>query len=201
MDRLGVKVWHGDCAATEADYPEFWRILDPAEQQHALSIKDSEKHRRFVEIRARLRLLLGDAVNAAPNQLRLAKAEHGKPYLVDYPELGFNLSHSADKLAIAFAHYCDLGIDIEQYKQRQNMAGLVEKCFSDEEKHYWQQLPETEQMQAFYRFWTRKEAFVKATGRGITLGLKECAVNPPSQPNFFGYPKLMAMQTNGLSKI
>ena len=55
---------------------------------------------------------------------------------------------------------------------------LVEKCFADEEICQWQALAEIEKTQGFYRVWTRKEAFVKAVGRGIALGLERCVVNP-----------------------
>ena len=122
MDASQIKLWLGDLAATEADYPQFWGILDPAEQQHALTIKNGKIHNRYVEVRARLRLLLGDTVNAAPQQLRIDKSEFGKPYLVNYPKLAFNLSHSADKLAIAIAYDCEIGIDIEHCKPRLSLT-------------------------------------------------------------------------------
>lgn len=142
-----------------------------------------------MEVRARLRILLGDVINAAPEQLRLQRAEHGKPYLVDYPDLAFNLSHTANKMVVAMGFRCDIGIDIEQYKARANLASLVDKCFAEEEKVYWQQLPESQQLQAFYHFWVRKEAFVKATGKGIALGLNQCVVNPQNRNEFLRIPE------------
>jgi 4'-phosphopantetheinyl transferase len=183
-----IKLWLGDLAATEVDCPQFWRILDQAEQQHALTIRNGEIHKRYVEVRARLRLLLGDTVNAAPEQLRIGKSEYGKPYLLDYPNLAFNLSHSGNKLAIAIAYDCAIGIDIECCKPRLSLTALAEKCFSEEELSYWRQLRETERTYAFYQFWTRKEAFVKATGRGIALGLNRCAVNPLNLTEFLRIP-------------
>lgn len=189
MDDSVIKIWLGDIAAQKDDYQRYWNILDQTEQQHALTMKNGQIHNRYVEIRARLRILLGDIVNVKPEQLRIHKAEHGKPYLVDYPEVAFNLSHSADKLAVAIANDCDLGIDIEQCKPRKNLAALVEKCFSEEELSYWQQLPEHQQTQAFYQFWTRKEAFVKATGKGIALGLKQCVINPNNPVELLRIPK------------
>jgi 4'-phosphopantetheinyl transferase len=178
VDDCPIRLWQGDCAATETDYSQYWRILDPTEQQHALTIKNKQMLQRYVGVHARLRILLGDVVNAAPVQLRLHRAEYGKPYLLDYPELTFNLSHTANKLVVAIADKCELGVDIERCKPRKNLAALVDKCFAEEEKNHWQQLPESQQTQAFYRFWTRKEAFVKATGKGIALGLKQCVSNP-----------------------
>jgi 4'-phosphopantetheinyl transferase len=189
VDKSAIKIWLGDIAASDDDYQRYWHILDQTERQHSLTIKNGQIHRRYVEVRARLRILLGDIVNAKPHQLRIHKAEHGKPYLVDYPEVAFNLSHSADKLAVAIANDCALGIDIEHCKPRKNLAALADKCFSEEELSYWQQLPEHQQTQAFYQFWTRKEAFVKATGKGIALGLKQCVINPRNQARLLRIPK------------
>jgi 4'-phosphopantetheinyl transferase len=189
MDSSTIKIWKGNIAATEIDYPYFWSILDPTKQQHASAFKNESLRRRYVEIHARLRILLGDAVNAAPERLRIHKAEYGKPFLADYPELAFNLSHTANKMVVAIAYNCDLGVDIEQCKPRKNLAALVDKCFSEEEKAYWQQLPEAQQTLAFYQFWVRKEAFVKAIGRGIALGLKQCVVNPENQNELLRIPK------------
>ena len=165
-----VHLWQCDIIGNETDFSTFWDILDHAEQQHADSISQTKRKLSYVETHARLRLLLAQVVSAKPGQLCILKAEHGKPYLPDYPELAFNLSHTANKLAVAYGYHHDIGVDIETCKPRKNLAGLVEKCFAEEEQHYWRQLPEPEQLQTFYRFWTRKEAFVKAVGRGIALG-------------------------------
>lgn len=188
MDSPTIKLWHGDCAGSETKYPHYWRILDQTEQQHANSIKNVQLHRRYVEVHARLRILLGDAVNTAPEQLRIQKAEFGKPYLVDYPDLTFNLSHTGNMMVVAIAYNCELGIDIEQCKPRENLAALVDKCFAEEEKSYWQDTPVPQQTQVFYRFWTRKEAFVKATGRGIALGLRQCVINPQNPRELLRIP-------------
>ncbi len=189
VENPDIKLWKGDIAATETDCRQYWHILDQTEQQHANAFKNELLRRRYVEIHARLRIVLADAVNTAPEQLRIHKAEYGKPYLADYPELAFNLSHTANKMVIAMAYNCELGVDIEQCKPRKNLVALVDKCFSEEEKSHWQQLPKSQQVQAFYQFWTRKEAFVKATGRGIALGLKHCVVNPKNLNEFLTIPK------------
>jgi 4'-phosphopantetheinyl transferase len=189
VDQPEIKLWQGEIAGRETDYPQYWRILHPTEQQYANTINNVERHRRYVEIHARLRILLGDAVKAAPEQLLIQKAEYGKPYLADYPELAFNLSHTGNQMVLAMAYNRDLGVDIEQCKPRKNLTALVDKCFAEEEKTYWQLLPVSQQTQAFYRFWTRKEAFVKATGRGIALGLNNCVVNPENQNELLRIPE------------
>ena len=89
---------------------------------------------------------------------------------------------------IAIGWNCQLGVDIEICKQRINLSGLVDKCFAEEEAAYWTNLPETKKYQEFYRFWTRKEAFVKATGHGIALGLNQCVINPENPTEFLRVP-------------
>jgi 4'-phosphopantetheinyl transferase len=183
-----VEIWHGKVTAEDAQYQAYWRVLDEAEQTQARKFKNELLHKRYVEIHGRLRNVLAQMLNQPPAKIRIKKAEHGKPYLADYPELAFNLSHSADRVMIAVGWLCQLGIDIEICKQRINLSGLVGKCFAEEEAAYWAKLPETQKSREFYRFWTRKEAFVKATGHGITLGLNHCVVNPENPTEFLRVP-------------
>jgi 4'-phosphopantetheinyl transferase len=189
MHNHNIQVWQGDINGDEINNPVFWNILDPHEQQHALSISNINSRLTYVEIHARLRVLLAGVVNCKPEQLRIIKAEHGKPYLADYPDLAFNLSHTANKCVIVYGYHQELGVDIESNKYRATLPALVEKCFAGEEQEYWRQLPESEQIQSFYRFWTKKEAFVKAVGRGIALGLNRCVINPENQSRFLRIPK------------
>jgi 4'-phosphopantetheinyl transferase len=183
-----VEIWHGKVTAEDTYYQVYWRILDEAEQTHAGKIKNAQLHKRYVEVHGRLRILLAQTLNQPPEKIRIKKAEHGKPYLADYPELAFNLSHTADRLMIAVGLDCQLGVDIEICKPRVNLSGLVNKCFAEEEAAYWNNLPEGQKKTEFYRFWTRKEAFVKATGRGIALGLNHCVINPENPTEFLRVP-------------
>ena len=184
-----IELWHDTIAVDDADYPHYWRLLDAAEQAHAERMRTDALRKRYVIVHGRLRRVLSDILNEAPEKIRINKTEHGKPYLADTPELVFNLSHSADAMMIAVGKNCRLGVDIEQCKARISLNGLVDKCFGDEEIAYWQQLPDAEKTRQFYRFWTRKEAFVKATGRGIGLGLNRCIVNPENPAEFLTVPE------------
>jgi len=183
-----IEIWHGKVSAEDAHYQACWRVLDEAEQAHAGKLKNALIRKRFVEVYGRLRNVLAEILDQSPEKIRIKKAEHGKPYLVDYPELAFNLSHSADRLMIAVDWNCQLGVDMEICKQRLNLSELVDKCFAEEETDYWNKLPEDQKNREFYRFWTRKEAFVKATGRGIGLGLNKCVINPEKPTEFLKVP-------------
>lgn len=183
-----IELWYGELPGDTACYPDYRRILDQAEQTQAGKITHALLHNRYVEVHGRLRKVLAKTLDQPADKIRIEKTEYGKPYLVDHPQVSFNLSHSANHLLIAVGRDCQLGVDIERCKPRVNLSALVGKCFAEEESSYWNSLPEAEKIPEFYRFWTRKEAFVKATGRGIALGLNHCVINPVKPTAFLRVP-------------
>ncbi len=187
---LVIDFWQHNLDTTVTQQQENWRVLDDTEKTQALKFSNTLLQERYINAHGRLRQILAHYLNLndAPANLVMQKTAHGKPYLPDYPDLAFNLSHTDNVMVVAVAKNCQLGVDIEQCKPRSSMAALVAKCFSDQEAAYWRQLPETEQLQAFYQFWTRKEAFVKATGLGISLGLRDCVLNPNNPQQFLAIP-------------
>lgn len=187
MNSDTVEIWHGDIAG-DTHHQNYWRVLDAAEQAHAKKITNDVLRNRYIEVHGRLRNILAQTLNEPPEKISIKKAEHGKPYLDGNPELVFNLSHSAAAMVIAVGWNCQLGVDIENCKPRTSLAALVDKCFAEEEIAYWNKLPDAQKIPEFYRYWTRKEAFVKATGRGIALGLNHCVINPENQTEFLRVP-------------
>lgn len=173
-----VEIEYGKLYSLNVLNRNYYDMLSDSERSNAMQRLTTEMQNRYVEIHAKKRLVLADYLKCRPEAIAFATGPNGKPYLVDHPDWTFNLSHSGNYFALAVARACRLGIDLEVGKNRSNLAGLVKKCFAAEEIAYWEALPEPEQIPAFYRFWTRKEAFVKATGRGIALGLNRCAIDP-----------------------
>jgi 4'-phosphopantetheinyl transferase len=188
MTSVAVEIWHGPLDAEAAGEDYFLTFLSADERQHAQKLNNPAVRKRMIAVRARLRCLLALKLHQDAVAIVIDKGEHGKPYLPDFPEFAFNLSHSGDYLAIALGRECSLGIDIEQIKARKNLLGLAEKCFSQAELNHWQNLPEAERLPDFYRLWTAKEAFVKATGQGIQLGLNRCAVAVQTWKSFSDVP-------------
>lgn len=167
-------------------------MLSDSERSTAMQRRTAEMQNRYVEIHAKKRLALSELLKCKPEALVFAAGANGKPYLPDYPDWTFNLSHSGDYFALAVAPQCRLGIDLEAARSRLNLAGIVMKCFAAEEIAYWEALPEEERISAFYRFWTRKEAFVKAIGRGIALGLNRCVIDPNEPDRMLRVPEEFA---------
>ena len=177
-----VEIEYGKLYGINVLNRNYYDMLSDSERSNAMQRRTTEMQNRYVEIHAKKRLALSELLKCKPEALVFAAGVNGKPYLPEYPKWTFNLSHSGDYFALAVARECRLGIDLEVARSRSNLAGIVKKCFAAEEIAYWEALPEEERISAFYRFWTRKEAFVKATGRGIALGLNRCVVDP-SEPD------------------
>lgn len=183
-----IDLWYGELSAGDKAHDRYWHLLDKAEQAQVKKLQHSLQQQRYIEVHGQLRLLLASYINQPAASINIQKTEHGKPYLADESGLAFNLSHSVNKLVVAVGRNCRLGVDIEHIKHRASLSALVDKCFSEQEASYWNALPEAKKTVAFYRFWTRKEAFVKATGRGIALGLEQCVINPAKPTAFLRIP-------------
>lgn len=108
----------------------------------------------------------------SPSQL--AMGPHGKPYLPEHP-LYFNLSHSGDCIALALADV-PVGLDVERLREQRDFPGLLQRVFHPEERGRMR--AHQDPLAAFYQAWTRKEAFLKALGTGISFGLQACAIEP-----------------------
>lgn len=175
MESNFVDVWHGGLLQPYDDIDSLSALLSEQERLKATAFKNDDMRRRYVAVRAKLRRIIASYLKSDPAELQFIVAEHGKPYLA-CGSVHFNLSHTANHLVIAVANFPNIGIDIEKIKFRNNFDGLAARCFSVDELQAWRQLSVDEQTQAFYRLWVKKEAFVKAVGRGIALGLDQCQI-------------------------
>jgi 4'-phosphopantetheinyl transferase len=177
-----VHVWWLRTDGEPPDRTPFEAVLEPVEQARADRFIHPRDRRRFVVARATLRHLLAAYVNRPAASLRFAVGTYGKPVLA---ELGpaFNLSHTGAVVLIGIASAGrHLGVDVEQYRLIPEMAGLVENSFSISEATAWRFLPPSQRDTAFFRLWTRKEAFVKATGEGLTRPLQSFSISVNDHP-------------------
>ncbi len=150
-------------------------VLSPPERARGERLRNPLHRRRHRAAWGQLRWLLASCLGRSPEGLRFGRERHGKPFLVDAP-LDFNLSHSGDRLLIAVAGGRSVGVDVERVRPLARMAALAEYCLAPSELVWWRKLGEKERIGVFFKFWTGKEAFVKADGRGLSLGLKRCVL-------------------------
>lgn len=182
-----LDIWLG-ALPTEANKMSLYAsLLDANERNKADSINNPMIRDRYIAVRGLLRITLAQYLGAEPATLEFATAEYGKPYLPDRAWY-FNLSHSEDYLALVVADTDGLGIDVERIRSRQSLQDIAKRCFSEAEFNSWNNLPECRQELAFYRIWTKKEAFVKAVGRGLALGLELCELEMPEGQYFLNIP-------------
>jgi 4'-phosphopantetheinyl transferase len=144
-------------------------LLSADERRRAASFISVQHRRRFIIGRGRLRQILSLYVALPPEALRFRYGAHGKPTLSpSRSRPHFNLSHSAGMAALAIAA-CDVGIDIEEIRPVD--SAVAERFFSTGENAALRALRGVDRRDAFYRCWTRKEAVVKAVGKGLSLRL------------------------------
>ncbi|MCC5962991.1 MAG: 4'-phosphopantetheinyl transferase superfamily protein [Rhodobacteraceae bacterium] len=153
--------------------------LSGREHQRAAAFGFERDRRRFVCARGRLREILGDVTGTAPARLDFALGDHGKPMLAGGP--AFNLSHSAGWAALAISPGPAIGIDIEACRPIE--PGLADHVFSPAERAALAALAPADRLAGFFHCWTRKEAFVKASGLGLWQPLDSFDVTPdPASP-------------------
>jgi 4'-phosphopantetheinyl transferase len=160
-----VHVWAISLDRSEKDVGVLGGLLTADELLLAAKIVSEEGRSRQVVSRAGLRVLLGRYLDASPAELAFSAGARGKPHLEPASPLRFNLSHSGGLALIAVAHGIEVGVDVEEVKPRRDLAGLARRIFAAAERETIESAPDRER--AFYRHWVAKEAFVKATGRGV----------------------------------
>lgn len=167
-----VEVWHAGLAGGEADLVRLARCLDPDEECRAARFRDHRDRRRFQASRGLLRHILSTYVDTPPERLVLGYGARGKPFLAKHPEIQFNLSHTDDVLVVGVARNRRLGIDVERLIPERVMEEILETVASGPERTLLGALDRAERGERFMQLWTRKEAYIKADGRGMAIDLK-----------------------------
>ncbi|MGH8745060.1 MAG: 4'-phosphopantetheinyl transferase family protein [Burkholderiales bacterium] len=149
-------------------------VLAEDERERARRFVCDHARRRFIIARARLRRLLAARLAVRPESVALVYGKHGKPALAPAladSGLRFNLSHAGDFAVYAFSTSGEVGVDIEQVRAIQDADQVAAHAFSRRENECYRNLDARRRPLAFFRCWTRKEAFVKALGAGLSYPL------------------------------
>jgi 4'-phosphopantetheinyl transferase len=126
-----------------------------------------------------LRLVLSRYLHTRPERLRFQSHANGKPHLIKAigsPSLDFNLAHSGHITMIALASGRPVGMDVEALTRPVRAQAIVERYFAQMEQAHFALLPHPRYKKEFIRYWTAKEAVLKATGLGLAGGLSRCEV-------------------------
>lgn len=172
-----VHLWHCCFDDVGIDLKALEALLSNDERQKAGKFKFKTDRRRSVISRGVLRLLLGQYLQKHPRELEFRYTDYGKPFLKEDVGLRFNLSHSDQRAVFGFVQKAEIGVDIEKVRQDFDVLEIARHFFSSDEIRSLEGLQEEERAEGFYRCWTRKEAFIKAKGSGLSFPLTSFSVS------------------------
>lgn len=193
-----VHIWRAWLDVPAETSARLYPLLSTDERRRSAHFRFERDRQRFVVAHGVLRELLGRYLRTPPGEIAYAHNAFGKPEL--RPEFGsrltFNLSHSAGLALIAIAADTCAGIDIEYVRARSDYAEIVQHLFSAEEAAQLSALPEDLYAEAFIACWTKKEAYVKARGEGLSIPLNGFSVPLATDPA--RGPDEVRLASNGL---
>lgn len=185
-----VDVWRVPLTDHDMPVERFASWLNDEERAKADRYRIPTKREEFITVRGFLRGVLARLLDTDPASFTFMYGLHGKPYLAQRfagSTVSFNVSHSGRWALVAVMPQRQLGVDVERARPKIDCQGLAKRFFSPAEADDLMSLPPADRRDAFFACWTRKEAFVKAVGNGISLGLDKFDVSlRPGEP-----PKLL----------
>jgi len=153
---------------------DFLELLSKKELDKASKFKYPELSESYLLGRGFLRNVLGNKLSISPENVIISEGEHGKPYVEG--EISFNASHTSEYYALAVTVGGDIGLDIELIDPEVEIERVARSHFSDVENAEFGSYRKEEKLNAFFRCWTRKEAFIKSLGIGLGYPLKSFSV-------------------------
>jgi 4'-phosphopantetheinyl transferase len=176
-----VHVWVILLPEVRAQLDSLRNLLSPEENRRAARFAFERDQQRFVLSRGTLRVLLAQYLNREPDRIHFRYGAYGKPALTEEesraPDLRFNVSHSGDYCLCAVALGREVGVDVEIVRPDIECLPLAERFFTKREYEDLQREPVDGRHPRFFRYWTCKEAYLKALGLGIASGLERVEVS------------------------
>ena len=186
LSHTDVHVWRASLNLAAARVQCFRTLLATDEVSRAERFHFQQDRQHFIAARGLLRLILSQYLEVEPGQLRFCYGRHGKPALATpsgQPPLTFNVSHSRGLALFAVTWGRAIGIDLEYIRPIEARQQIAANYFSPRENAALLALPLSMQHEAFFGCWTRKEAYIKARGDGLSLPLDQFDVSlSPNEP-------------------
>jgi 4'-phosphopantetheinyl transferase len=173
-------VWRLPLEEKKGYCESFLHMLGPDEVERANRFYFPTDREHFVVAHGMTRAILGSYLKVMPNELRFHYGSFGKPVLehcINTDDLRFNLSHSVGLALLAVTREREIGIDLEYQRPGIASEGIAERFFSPAEVKSLRGLPKGMQTDSFFRCWTRKEAYIKAIGEGLSFPLDQFRVS------------------------
>ena len=188
-----IHIWRASLDVVQDVEKAFWETLSQKERERAERFRFPTHRSQFIVGRGILRQLLGKYLHQSPETIQFSYGDQGKPFLAKANQkssnLNFNISHSNGFAIFAFAEKMTFGVDLELIDPNIEFEVIAPRFFSKNEASALFSLPVEKQAEAFFNCWTRKEAFIKACGGGLSIPLDQFEMTLlPGDP-----PKLLAI--------
>lgn len=170
-----IHIWRMHLKQNSHQIFELAKLLNSKEQDRAERFKVEKARNNFIVARSALRLLLAKYLHTEPKEIIFEQNSYGKPLLKLNP-IKFNISHSNDYALFIFAKNYHVGIDVECVRANFDFMTIAQKFFSPLEVIALLNIPQEQQLRAFFNCWSRKEAFIKGIGMGIFFALDKFTV-------------------------
>ncbi|MBK8552594.1 MAG: 4'-phosphopantetheinyl transferase superfamily protein [Ignavibacteria bacterium] len=180
-----VHIYHHSIDTPSGGISNFEKLLSEDELKRANRFRFEKDRNHFITGRGLLRIILSRYLDVSPAGINFSYQEKGKPYLKNN-SLKFNLAHSGGKAVYALTMNNEVGVDLEVMKDLPDALDIASRFFSESEVQEFQSVSEENVKTAFYNCWTRKEAFIKAIGEGLSHPLSDFSVTlkPGDEPKF-----------------
>jgi 4'-phosphopantetheinyl transferase len=176
LDPAGLHLW-----LVDLDRPaDLQSILSADEQARAARFHFDRDRRRYITGRGSLRLILGRYLGVEPVQTRFDYTPYGRPLLADpfaVSGLRFNVSHAQAVYLLAVTRNREIGVDVEAIRPLPDALEIAGRFFAPGEQAVLRRVPAAQKEVAFFHCWTRKEAYIKALGSGLSQPLDEFEVS------------------------
>jgi 4'-phosphopantetheinyl transferase len=174
-----IEIWRVNLAQPAHEISRLEKLLSAAEKKQAAAFRFERDQQHFILRRASLRKLLSVNLQLPPAEIEIESGNFQKPRITreqNPNELRFNCSHSGEVALIAMSLQCELGVDLEEHRDLPEADDLARNFFSETENNELQKTSGPGRLNNFFNCWTRKEAYVKAIGTGLSQPLNSFSV-------------------------
>jgi len=189
-DQLNSKMHIWSCVLNESELVvnNYYAVLSDDEKLRAANFKLKEIRDRWILARGLLRVLLAKYQQCVPQEIEFRYNEFGKPFASSNSNgnnISFNLAHSNKLVVYIFTQNISVGVDVEKVEELSDIVGVINLCFSDYEKKWFDKVPPAKRKEIFYSVWTSKEAYIKAIGKGFAFSPERISLDINSYKELF----------------
>ncbi len=172
-----VHIWHASVEVSETCLKRLIIFLSEDEVKRSNRFHFERDRKRFIVAHGLLRHILSCYCVSDPDEHSFRRNRYGKPALASDDNIRFSMSHSGERVLYGITRGREIGVDIERLRPFEDIEQIVENYFSSREKSEFSTLPDYMENKSFFTCWTRKEAYTKAQGKGMSLPLNQFSVS------------------------